>query len=515
MRKIREILRLRAAGVTERDIAASVGCSRSTVQECLKRSRAAGISWPLPPELDEAALQARLYPRTASARLPSAHPEPDFAYVARELKRKHVTRRQLWREYYAQHPRGLKYTAFCVHYQRWCATSGAGVTLTQEHTPGEHLFVDYAGDPAQVIDPNSGAKRPAWLFVAAWGFSHWIYAEATATQQTGDWLSAHVNALEAAGCAPIAVVPDNTTSAIRKALRYDPQLNPAYRDFAEHYSLTVYPARVRKPRDKAKVESAVLIAERRVLGALRDTVFFSLADLNAAIRTIVAEINAEAFQKREGTRNELFERYERPAARALPARRYEYASWHTSVVHRDHHIEVARGYYSVPYTLIGQRLDVRVGTHVVEIFQRGTLIAAHARVERAYQRRTIEAHRPPGHRAYLALGFDQLLAQAQQIGPNTASVLVKQTLYKQHLGDTLRGAQGILRLAQDFSAEALERAAEAALQLGVFSYRAVRDLLQQTASHPLRLAPSSAPDSTATTSAPGEHENVRGAKYFH
>jgi transposase len=350
-----------------------------------------------------------------------------------------------------------------------------------------------------------------------------MYVEATATQKSADWLTAHVNALEAFGCAPQALVPDNTQTAVRRALRYEPELHPEYRDLAEHYSIAVLPARVRKPRDKAKVETAVLIAQRRVLAALRDAVFFSLADLNAAIRVIVDEINSEPFQKREGTRRELFERHERAAARALPPRRYEYAKWHTSLVHRDHHIEVARGYYSVHYSLIGQRVDVRMGAHTVEIFQYGALIAMHARVERPYQRRTIAAHRPPEHRAYLALGFDQLLDQAQKIGPHTAAVLARQALAKRHLGETLRNAQGILRLAQDFTPQALELAAGKAVALGVFNYRAVRDLLQQqtVAASPAALLASGAGTAQATsttdseTASTSEHENVRGSKYFH
>jgi len=343
MRKVREILRLRASGLTDRAVAQSVGCARSTVQECLKRAREAGVGWPLPEEVDDAVLEARLYPRAPTVAA-AEFAEPDFAYVARELTRKHVTRRQLWREYFAQHPNGLRYTAFCVRYQRWRATTDAEVTLAQEHAPGEALFVDYGGDPAYVTDPQTGEQRAVWLFVAAWGFSHWLYVEATATQQSPDWLAAHVNALEAAGRVPRVLVPDNTATAVRRALRYDPELNPTYRDLAEPYGLAVLPARPRKPRDKAKVESAVLIAQRRVLAALRDTVFFSLTELNTAIANIVAQINAEPFQKRPGSRNELFERYERPIAQALPARRYEYASWHQSLVHRDHHIWTAAGF---------------------------------------------------------------------------------------------------------------------------------------------------------------------------
>lgn len=504
MRKIREVLRLDADGVTDEAIAQSVGCSRSTVSECLRRARAAGIGWPLPESTDDGALEARLYPRTVPPKATAA-PEPDFAEIARELARKHVTRRLLWREYRKRHPTGLGYTAFCVHFRRWRKTTGAEATLVQEHVPGERLFVDFSGDPAYWVDRTTGERRSAQLFVAVWGFSHKLFAIATPTQKTEDWLSGHVAALTAFGCAPAAIVPDNASAVVRRACRYEPDLNPEYRDFSEHYGLAILPARVCKPRDKAKVEGAVLIAQRRILGALRDATFFSLTELNAAIREIVAEINAAAFQKREGSRDRLFEQYERPAARALPSRPYEYARWHRSVVHRDHHIEVGKGYYSVPYALIGEQLEVRIGARLVEIFRAGVSVAAHVRVERPYQRRTIEAHRPPEHRAYLALGFDQLLNQAQRIGPNTAAVLTKQALARKHLGESLRSAQGILRLARDFSAAALERAAGHALQLQVYSYSALRDLIQQCGTAPAE------PPATATV----VHENVRGAKYFH
>jgi len=260
---------------------------------------------------------------------------------------------------------------------------------------------------------------------------------------------------------------------------------------------------------KAGVEGGVLIAQRRILGALRDQVFFSLADLNVAIKSIVADINAEPFQKREGSRNSLFEQYERPAAQALPKRRYQYAEWHDGVrVYPDYHVQVLKGYYSVPYTLIGQKMDVRVGPRMVEIFQRGKPIAAHIRVERPWQRRTIAAHRPPEHQAYLALGIDKLMEQAARIGPNTVAVLTKHMLGKRHLDETIRGSRGILRLAQDFSYPALEAACGAALQLEIYNYHAVRDLLRQG----MHTVPARhlSPPSTAGL----QHENVRGAAFY-
>ena len=501
MRKIREVLRLRADGFSERDIARSIGCARSSVQICLWRAEKAGILWPLAADQDEAALEALLYPRRPPG--VEVHPAPDFEWVERELKRKHVTRRQWWREYLARYPEGLKYTAFCVKFQTW--RRSRGVTLALTHTPGDRLFVDYAGDPAFFTDPTTGIEQKAWLFVAVWPYSARMYAEATRTQTSPDWLGAHVRALEAFGCAPRAVVPDNCTTAVKKALRYDPQLNRSYAEFAEHYSLAVLNARVKKPRDKAAVENGVLIAERAVLGGLRDRKFFSLAELNAAILTIVADLNAEAFQKRAGSRHSVFEAEERPATQALPARRYDYAEWKIGArVHPDHHIEVGRAYYSVHYTLVGQRVDARLAAHTVEIFRRGALIATHPRAIRRYQRLTIEAHRPPEHRAYLELGIDKLLARAERVGPATREILERQLRRKRHPGEVIREALGVLRLVQDFSPEKLEETAALALELGLYGYGAVNDLIKRPTT----------PSPEKARSRLGIHPNVRGADYF-
>ena len=501
MRKIREVLRLRAEGFSEREIAQSISCARSSVQICLWRAEQAGVGWPLPAEQDEAALEALLYPRRRPG--VEVHPVPDFEWIERELKRKHVTRRQLWREYLARYPDGLKYTAFCVKFQTW--RRSRGVTLALTHIPGDRLFVDYAGDPARFTDPTTGLEQKAWLFVAVWPYSARLYAEATRTQSSPDWLGAHVRALEAFGCAPRAVVPDNCTTAVKKALRYDPEFNRSYAEFAEHYALAVLNARVRRPRDKAAVENGVLLAERAVLGGLRDRQFFSLAELNAAIAQIVAATNAEPFQKRAGSRDSVFETEERAATQALPARRYEYADWKIGArVHQDHHIEVGHAYYSVHYTLVGQRVDARLTAHTVEIFQRGALIATHPRATRRYQRLTIEAHRPPAHRAYLELGVDKLLDRAERVGPATREILERQLRRKRHPGEVIREALGLLRLVQDFSAEQLEATAALALELGLYGYRAVNDLIKR---------PATAAHETARSRL-GHHPNVRGADYF-
>ena len=336
MRKIREVLRLKhEAGLSDRQIAGSVGSSRSTVQECLRRAREAGIGWPLPPELDEAALLARLYWRV----VPMAHvPLPDYAAVHAELAGRGVTRLLLWQEYRAANTDGLQYTAFCNGYRRWRATQE--LVFRAVHAPGDKLFVDYAGQAVAVVDRGTGEVRAAQIFVAVLGCSNYSYAEASWTQASADWLGSHVRALTYFGGAPCAVVPDNLKSGVTRAVRYEPDLNPAYQELAEHYGLAILPARVRKPRDKAKVEAGVLIVERWILARLRHRTFFSLGELNAAIAQLLEDLNTRPFKKLEGCRRSRFMELEREALKPLPAQPYEFATWRKAKVHPDYHVEV-------------------------------------------------------------------------------------------------------------------------------------------------------------------------------
>jgi len=451
VRKIREVLRLKAAGLSDRKIAASIGSARSTVQECVRRARAVGMAWPLPAELDEEWLQARLYRREVAL---SHRPQPDFARIHAELARPGVTRLLLWQEYKADEPEGWQYSVFCDQYRRWLASQER--VLHQNHAPGEKLFVDYAGQTAAVVDRHSGEVREAQVFVAVLGCSNYTYAEASWTQRLPDWLGSHVRALEYLGGCPGAIVPDNLKSAVKRAHRYEPELNPSYQDFAEHYGVAIVPARAGKPRDKAKVEAGVLVVERWILARLRNRTFFSLGELNAAIGELLEQLNHRPFKKLEGCRYTRFVELDRPALRPLPPRRYEFGQWRTAKVHPDYHVEVDRAYYSVPYRLIGNELDVRVSAHTVEIFHAGKLV----------------------------------------------EVLRQQAAHRKHPEETLRSAQGILRLAQDFSPAALERACERALVLRGYSYRTVRTLIET----PIPVPTPGALDLF--------HENVRGPDYF-
>jgi transposase len=374
VRKVREVLRLKAAGFSDRKIAATIGSARSTVQECVRRAQEAGISWPLVDEFDESALHARLYRRSVPL---SRHPAPDFAQLHAELARPGVTRLLLWQEYKAARPDGWQYSVFCDRYRRWLATQE--LVLRHNHAPGEKLFVDYAGQTVAITDRHSGEQRCAQIFVAVLGCSNYTYAEATWTQALPDWLGSHVRALEFIGGVPGAMVPDNLKSGVTRAHRYEPEINPSYQDFAEHYGLAILPARVRRPRDKAKVEVGVLVVERWILARLRNRTFFSLGELNLAIAELLEQLNNRPFKKLEGCRRSRFLELDQPTLRPLPARAYEFGVWKKAKVHPDYHIEVGRAYYSVPYGLIGRQVDVRVTAHAVEIFHQSKLIAAHAR----------------------------------------------------------------------------------------------------------------------------------------
>jgi transposase len=500
MRKVRELLRLKFdLGLSDRKIAASLGVARSTVSEGLRRAAAAGIAWPLPAEFDDAALEARLYPPKPVI---SEIPLPDLSQVERELARPGVTRRLLWQEYKAGHPEGLQYSAFCDHLRAF--RSRALPVMRFEHRAGEKCFVDYAGQTVGIVDRHTGEIQEVQIFVAVLGCSNYTFAEASLTQSLPDWLGSHVRALEFFGGVPGAFVPDNLKSGVHKPHRYDPDLNRAYAEFAAHYGTAILPARVRKPRDKAKVETGVLIVERWILARLRNQTFFSLAELNTAIAELLTALNHQPFQKLEGSRRSRFLELDTPALKALPEKTYEYAQWKFAKVHPDYHIEVERAYYSVPYRSIGRRVEVRITARMIEIFAEQRLIAAHARLFRRSARSTLDAHRPHQHRAVIENTIERLLERAQAIGPAVAAVLKAQFQRKLHPEAALRSAQGILRLAADFSPQALNTACERALALQVFNYRSLRALIK---------TPAATTDDDCQL--PLVHDNLRGPDYFH
>jgi transposase len=509
MRLTREILRLRLGlALPIRHVARSCHVSPSTVCECLARAEAAGLPWPLPADLDDGALEARLYPGHTQW---EARAEPDYAALYRELKRRGVTLQLLWHEYKQQHPDdGYQYSQFCARYRRWRAQ--LDVVMRQEHRAGEKLFVDYAGQPLPIVQPATGAVRELAVFVAALGASNYTFAEAHDDQSLASWLAGHIHAFEFFQGVATAVVPDNAKTGVTKACRYEPDLNPSYQELATYYGTVILPARPAKPRDKAKVENAVLQVERWVLAPLRHRQFFSRAEANQALAQRLTWLNTRPFAKLAGSRRSLFEELDRPALQPLPARRYEPAEWKTDVgVNIDYHIEFARHYYSVPYQLVGQRIDVRATPTTVECFYRHRRIASHPRSTRAGHFTTDPAHRPKAHQRAAEWSPSRLIRWAETLGPHTAALVTTILERKPHPEQGFRTCLGILRLAKRYGAARLEPACQRAQAIGALSYRSLRSMLDAG----LECAPLPGVLPSATPPTPVlDHPNLRGPTYY-
>jgi transposase/DNA replication protein DnaC len=423
MRHVREVLRLKfVGGVPTREIARRIGVAPSTVRATIKRFQAVGLSWPLPEEPTDAALEAALFPDAGTKQGHRRQVEPDWASIHRELKRKHVTLSILWDEYIARNPEGYRYSRFCELYRIWEAK--LSVTMRQTHVGGDKLFVDYAGDTVPVIvDRLTGEVRQAQIFVAVMGASSFTYVEATWTQTLGDWIGAHTRALATIGGVPRLIVPDNAKVAVIKACLYEPQVNRTYAEMAAHYGSAVLPTRPRRPRDKAKVEACVLIVERWLIGRLRDRRFYSLAELNAAIGELLRRLNEERPIRRLGvTRRQLLEELDRPALKPLPTEPYVFAEWRVRRVGIDYHVEVEGHFYSVPYRFARSEVEVRLTGRSVEIFVKGERIAVHMRSSGNGKHTTAADHMPSSHRRYADWTIGRIRRAAALIGPATAAL---------------------------------------------------------------------------------------------
>ncbi len=506
MRKIREYLRLRfEVGLSARQIAASLQVSRSSVGEYARRFAAAGLSWPLPDALSDRELERWLFPP------PPAVPAdtrvvPDWTVVHQELRRPGVTLMLLWEEYRAEHPEGFGYRWFCKRYEDW---SGAlDVVMRQTHRAGEKLFVDDAGQTVAVVDPTSGELRTAQIFVAVLGASNYTYAEATWSQGLADWIGSQVRAFAYFEGVPALLVPDNLRSGVSKAHRYEPDLNPTYLELANHYGVAVVPARVRKPRDKAKAETGVQIVERWILAALRHQTFFSLSELNTAIAALLERLNQRPFRKLPGSRREAFETIDRPALRPLPLTPYVYATWKRVRVNIDDHVEVDGHYYSVPYTLVKQALDVRLTEHTVECCHQRQRIASHVRSPLKGRHTTVAEHMPKAHRAYAEWTPERLVRWAEQTGPATAGVIGHLMANRPHPQQGFRSGLGILRLGERYGHDRLAAAGARALRLNACRYKSIASILQRS------LDRQALPEQQRLE-LPAAHDHLRGPGYCH
>jgi transposase len=504
MRKIYDVLRLHAGGLSKRRIAVSLNIGRTAVGDYLRRARRAGLGWPQPEGLSDEDLERLLFPPPPAVS-PDCRPPPDWPALHRELKRPGVTVSLLWEEYRSVHPGGYGYSRFCDLYRDW--RGRLNPTMRQAHVVGEKLFVDYAGATMEVIDGLTGEIRTAQVFVATLGASSYSYAEATWTQALPDWIGSHIRAFAYFGGVPRQVVPDNLKSGVVKACLYDPEINRTYAGMAAHYDTAIVPARPRKPRDKAKVEVGVQIVERRILARLRNHRFFSLAELNQAIAELLVALNGRVTRHLGASRRQLFEQLDRPALKPLPAQAYEYAEWKQRRAGLDYHVEVAKHYYSVPHALAKQKLWARITDRSVEVFHKGKRVAAHMRGSGNRRHTTVPEHMPSSHRRYANWTPDRIRRDAAANGVHTEILIDVILRSKPHPEQGFRSAIGILRLAKTHGGERLEAACERALEIGARSYSSVASILKNNLD---RRTPRQATDGPAI-----DHPNIRGPQYFH
>ena len=505
MRKIREILRLVwSCNQTRQSISDSLGIGKTTVTDTLYRASAAGLSYPLPADLDDEQLERLLYPQHPRA-ITSRRTPPDWAFLHNELlSHKNLTLMLLWQEYKEREPSGYQYSQFCDLFRFW--RGKLDLSMRQEHRAGEKMFVDYCGQTIPIVDSTTGEIRDAQVFVAVMGASNYTYAETTWSQSLADWTGSHVRTFSYFGAVPHCLVPDNLLSGVTKTCRYEPGINATYQEMATHYGTAVIPARVRKPRDKPKVEAGVQFVQRFILAGLRHHTFFSLAEANAAIKGRLELLNNRPFRKLPGTRKSRFEELDHPAMLPLPELPYQYAQWKIARVHIDYHVDVEGHFYSVPYRLVREQVDVRYTSATVECCHNGNRIASHPRSFVKGKHTTDPEHMPTSHREYAEWTPERLVTWASQTGKATAAVvesILSRRAYAEH---GFRSCMGIISLGKKFSKERLEAACERALFIKGVSYASIKSILNNN----LDQKPLPKQQELLTVT----HDNIRGTDYY-
>ncbi len=504
MHTAREILRLAlVCGRTVSDIAGSCNVDRKTVSKYIARINEEGISYGEIEELRDRDLKKTLKNKRGRKSDKKLKP-PDFDYIHTELKKKGVTLQILWEEYIEKNPEGYRRTQFFHHYRIW--KKALNPPMRQNHKAGEKMFVDYSGQTATITDSVTGEERDVQIFVAVLGASNYSYAEATESQKLSDWIHSHINAFNYFEGVPALVVPDNLKSAVTRACRYEPDLNREYHEMAAHYNTTIFPARARAPKDKSRAENGVLLVQRWILAAIRNRTFFSLADLNQAIRQLLDVLNNRSFKKLRGNRRFLFETVDRPFLKPLPQRPYFYAEWKIERVADDYHVELAEHFYSVPFKYVGQHVGIRYTRHIVEVFYDNRRIASHIRNDTPRESTSRQEHMPRKHQEYLKWTPGALLNQAREIGEATHRVVRRILEGDVHSAVKSRSALGIIRLEKRYTAERLEAACLRAISIKGCTYRSIESMLSKGLDRQ-EWQPEKQPIII-------EHENVRGEDYF-
>ncbi len=503
MRKIKEILRLKnEAGLSNRAIAGACNVSNSTVGEYLRRAEAAGIGWPMG-EQSEEELYKKLFGEPIPVPVAKSKPMPDWEEVHKELRKKGVTLELIWMEYIEKHPDGYKHSQFGEYYRRWKKEHNEP-GMRNVHVGGERMQVDYAGQKIQIVDAETGEVFMASVFVAVLPASNYTYAEAQCGENQCNWNNGHVRAFNFFGGVVKIVIPDNLKTGVTKPDYYEPGINLAYQELAEHYQIAVLPARVKHPKDKAKGENAVQNVEHWVIAPLRNQTFFSLAEANRAIREKLDRLNNKMMLCVGRTRRQEYEDIDLPNLRPLPEKPYEFAIRKTARVNIDYHVEFEKHFYSVPHTLIHQEVDLRITEYLVQICHKGKGVAVHPRSSKAGAYTTLREHMPPNHQFMYKINAKQLLSWAEEVGPQTYDLIHATLKSRPYPEQAYRSCLGILNLAKKHPSSSLEQACQAALQSRSLSYKAVKDELEWLAKQTTTTIPDALPP----------HDNIRGHEYY-
>ena len=512
MRLIKDVLRLKFnANLSQRQIARSLNIGLGTVSLHLKRAKEAGLSWPLPDDMDDARLERALFPNQL-APTRSGLVEPDYATIHEELKRKGVTKQLLWEEYkQIQGDHGYQYSQYCQRYRDWVKTLKR--SMRQTHKAGERLFIDYCGPTIPIINPDTGEVCNAQIFVATWGASNYTFAEATRTQTKLDWIQSHVNAFDFFGGVPEIVVPDNLKSAVTKTCRYEPIINSSYQHMANHYKTTVIPARPYKPKDKAKAENAVLVVERWIMARLRHHTFFTLAALNQHIRFLLDDLNNKPFKRLPGTRLSQFEALDKPAMRSLPGSRYQFTEFKLARVNIDYHLEYDKHFYSVPHHLVKHQVEVQATRDSVAVFFKSKQIARHARSNAKGGYTTDTNHMPTAHRKHQEWSPERLLNWANDLGPNVQHMTQTMLDRKPHPEQAYRACLGLLNLSRTYDKQRLDAACQRAIAIHSPYVKSIKSILKNGIDQ-LALSLDEQPVATEKSTC-DDHDNIRGPQYYH
>ncbi len=506
----REILRLHSLGNSQRSIAPQVQSSRDTVADTIKAAKKAGVSWPLEDDVSNEMLEEILFPGKISPISP--YSTPDYEWIHRELARTGVTLTLLWSEYCVKvrDADGIPYmyTQFCEKYRRWAKVTKATMRIT--HKPGDSMQVDWAGDPLYLTDPVTGEEEPAYIFVAVLPCSWKAYAEACTDMQTENWLLCHVHAYSYFGGVPRLLIPDNTKTATIQNTRYETILNRSYQEMSDHYGTAIVPARVKHPDDKAAAEGTVKFASTWITAALRDRKFFSIAEVRDAVAEKLEELNHRPFKKRPGCRSTAFEEEEKAFLQPLPGTPYEPAIWLNPKVGTDYLISDGINKYSVPYDLIGEKVDVRVSKNTVEVFYHSTRVATHVRAAVTQREPIVKPeHMPEAHRKYLQYNKEEFEAWAASVGPNTEKIVHHFLTEGREAEQGYKSCASLTKLEKTYSKKRLEDACGRILALA--SAPTVRNISLLIKTGASRQEPV---QETAGQSESAGHGITRGAAYY-